>query len=306
MMLAPQMMRTTIRGLRPVSACLLLGVVFVFVIGPRPAVAKPVVAVTCDISGDIYLYYNTYNVNEGSWPNYIEYDEYDANGNELTGYPYYDLTPYYTTAVGSPPTTATATESVGTGFTTVVYYITGDWNGCSCTQTTGRTSGSAHGMATTLDWNVRILGKERVVSPTTGQTLPYQFSIYLDAQNLNLTNAADLHFVYCLVKKTDVNQETVTPVIYTDPTSGTPHKFRHVKNATTGTHYAVPAAQAQTVGGVSQTIPGTRTITDLQINLTDSNQTAINVNTDYVWLDVIAVNAKTHTCHSLERIQLLP
>jgi hypothetical protein len=278
---------------RAIDICCWLAVAFVVLGSPRPADAKPQLLSDCTspfntTSGSLnfFLWYNVPNSNEGSWDNTVSVDEYNGD-NLINSYEDSITNDYVTTYLADTnPNTPIGSESFSGGPTTVVFSISGNWNGTSCSAvysagvgTAGdKTKRSAAKGRKPKTWSGSVVGKLTPTAPNTAQ-------LEIDVCN---TAAKDAHIYvsYSVITKTSLDSDAFTTVI----DSTTQRRLRKLKPSGGAAFYTV---KAPAQGTPSTTL----SIADLTVPIPQAQ---------YVFLDVFLVNSVEGNCWSLPRVQLYP
>jgi hypothetical protein len=284
---------------RGICGLILLTAILVVFGAPRAVEAKPQINIMlCSVqSGSVpfYLWWSTEGTKNAS--NYIWTYLYDSNGNVLGGYPVEDPNDYVipttqTTQATCPLSAATGSESAqALGAASVVLNCSGDWNGCSAGPEPVSPGGGDQVIKNKVSLKVNkprtlnVRHWERRLPP--GQSNKY--TVLFEVRN-STKQQAKMRFVYGVFAKTDFERGHIMPVKQRD-TRGNLHMFNTLTHGGAA-DYTIPA---------NTPFDAPFVVSDLEIDLTKGVKP-----TDYVYVDVWAIDLTNHEHYPLDRIQVKP
>jgi hypothetical protein len=294
--------RTIVRlqflGIRRMRGLIPLVALFAVLWAPGVLQAKPKINIMLCAAGGgqvpFYLWWSTTGTPNAS--NYIWTSLYDDNGNILPGYPTEDETDYIipasqTTDPPCPLTSPTGSEAdLAPGACVVCLSVSGDWNSASAGPETVAAVGNVKpfkNIALKVD-KTRTLDVrhwEKRLPP--GQSNKY--TVLFEVRN-STKQQAKMRFVYGVFAKSDPERGHIIPVKQRD----TRGRLRIFNTLTHGgaPDYIIPANTPRDAPIV---------VSDLEVDLTKDVKP-----TDYIYLDVWAIDLTNHEQYPLNRIQVRP
>jgi hypothetical protein len=285
-------------GIRRMRGLIPLAALFAMLWAPGVLQAKPKINIMlCTPGGGqvpFYLWWSTTGTPNAS--NYIWISLYDTNGNLLPGYPTEDGTDYVipasqTTDPPCPLTNPTGSEpDEAPGAVAVALSVSGDWNSASGGPEAVAAAGKVNSFKNialkvdktrTLDvrhWEKRL---------PAGQANKY--TVLFEVRN-STKQQAKMRFVYGVFTKSDPERGHIIPVKQRD-TRGRLRIFNMLTHAG-APDYLIPANTPRDAPIV---------VSDLEVDLTKDVKP-----TDYVYLDVWAIDLTNHEQYPLNRIQVRP
>jgi len=266
---------------------------------PNSVEAKPQINIMiCPVQGGSVPFYLWWSTNgTPNAPNYIWTYLYDSNGDVLAGYPVEDLNNYVipttqTNAVPCPLTSPTGSESTqASTAVTVVLNCSGDWNGCSAGPEEVGTNGSSQAIRTKVSLkannastlNVRHWERRLPAGQLNKHTVLFEIRNSTKQQ-------AKMRFVYGVFAKTDPERGHIIPLKQRDARGNL-----RIFNALTHSgapDYTIPA---------NTPLDAPFVVSDLEIDVSKGVKP-----TDYVYVDVWAIDLTNHEHYPLDRIQVKP
>jgi hypothetical protein len=284
---------------RGICGLILLTAILVVCSAPSAVEAKPQINIMiCSVQSNsvpFYLWWTTTGTPKA--PNYIWTYLYDSSENVLAGYPIEDPTDYVipttqTTPATCPLSAATGGEStLAPGAASVVLNCSGDWNGASAGPESVGTNGGSQVIRNKVSLKVN---KTRTLNVRHWERrLPAgksnKYTVLLEVRN-STKQQAKMRFVYGVFAKTDPERGHIIPVKQRD-TRGNLHMFNTLTHGG-AFDYMIPA---------NTPIDAPFVVTDLDIDLSKGVQP-----TDYVYVDVWAIDLTNHEHYPLDRIQVRP